>query len=312
MPHRSAHTSALHAGQPGSSGWLLVGLIVLISAVLVGLVGITFYLTEHLRNTSLRQNQTKAIYLAQAGVMRELYDFRNGSEISLGEVTVTAGPPDDVYNIAGPNADFLLVNLRTTINFPTDNLCPATGPGRQPRDHMTGWFLRNVLASGSSSITIDQIRVNWDAGNEGILSIDINNNTVYTAACNTPGVKNTFLDITNQTLAADARWANNHIWFTSTAMESKNWIEITFRMTDGSERVSHWDRLSNPDRSADFTLRSVGEVRRGAFPFVLWRRLKAEYRICRSVVDANCNSRVEEEQEEGKLIGYGELTMLSP
>jgi len=178
---------------------------------------------------------------------------------------------------------------------------------------MTGWVLRNVLASGQGSVTIDKIRVNWSpAGGEGILRIDLNNNTIWTAPSCVPAARNADIDVTNQTLAADARWTNNHIWFTSTAMDGKDWIEITFVMADGSERLSHWDRLNNADRSADFTLRSKGEVRRGAFPFVLWRRLKAEYRVCRSVFDGNCNSRGEEEDEEGKLIGYEELTTQSP
>ena len=104
--------------RPGfrQQGWLLVGLIVLISTVILALAGITFFLTEHLRTTSLRQNQTKAIYLAQAGVMRAIYDFRTNAGVLLGVQTVEAGPSagpldDNVYILGGKAADFLLVNL---------------------------------------------------------------------------------------------------------------------------------------------------------------------------------------------------------
>lgn len=307
---------------PRQGGWLLVGLIVLIAAVILALAGITFYLTEHLRTTSLRQNQTKAIYLAQAGVMRELYDFRRGVEISVGPVSITAGPPggiagDDIYEVDGPEADFLLVNMRGSAGFaiPNPSLCSGT------RDRLEGWVLRNVLASGGVSVRIDEMRVNWSPDNgEGVMRIDINGTgSDWTApgccgaTCN-PVEAGDPINIPNQTLGADARWATNRIWFTSSAMETKDWIEVIFVMRGGSERVARFHPTVLAERSADFTLRSLGTVQRGAFPFSLWRRLRAEYRICRSDADtgANCASRADEQRREGRLIGYSELTTLSP
>ncbi len=296
------------------AGWLLVGLIILISAVILALVGVTFYLTEHLRITSLRQNQTKAIYLAQAGVMREFYNFRSGNGVSLTETTVTAGPApgtadDDVYQISGPQADFLLVNMRGNITFPTNNLCGA------PRERILGWSLRNVRGAGQGAIRIDWVRVNWSPdGGEGVLRIDLNANTIWAAPCNNPAGINTNIAIPNQTLPARTRWdgSRNRVWFTSSAMDAMDWIDIIFVMSDGSERVSHYDLVSVADSSADFTLRSVGTVRRGAFPFSVWRRLLVDYRLCRAVFGTSCNTDGLERTQEGTLITYRELTVLSP
>ncbi|MDP3704237.1 MAG: hypothetical protein Q8R78_07610 [Candidatus Omnitrophota bacterium] len=303
-----------------SGGWLLVGLIVLIAAVLLGLVGITFYLTEHLRTTSLRQNQTKAIYLAQAGVMWELREYRRGQEISTGEQIVTAGPPDDVFNISGPDADFLLVNMRNTVDFENTNYCPS-GRNGVSRQRIRFWSVRNVLASGESSLTVDQMRINWfpypPADNEGILRIDLKGTSPTWEA---PGcvaeARNSVIDIDPDiTLDPEQRWPNNQIWFTAASgMDAKDWIDVTFILSDGSERTSRYVP-TNPDQSwADFTLRSIGEVRRGAFPFSVWRRLRVEYRICAqsSDIGGNCNSEGEERTRVGAIIAYEELSNQTP
>jgi hypothetical protein len=302
-----------------SAGWLLVGLIVLISAVILALVGITFYLTEHLRTTSLRQNQTRAIYLAQAGVMRETYDFRSGNGVSLTETTVTAGPPagtagDDVYQISGPEADSLLVNFRAItvpVSFPTGSLCSGT------RDRMQDWTVRNVRAGGQGAIRVDQMRIAWSpGGGEGVLRIDLDGaGSDWTAPCGSPAGNGALIDIPNQTLNPGARWATNRIWFTSSAMEAKDWIEVTFIMRlpgDGSQRVARLDLQNSQQTTADFTLRSLGTVRRGAFPFSVWRRMKAELRACAFVSGAACNSEGEERTQQDALVSLEELFTLTP
>lgn len=307
------------------SGWLLVGLIVVISAVILALVGITFYLTEHLRTTSLRQNQTRAIYLAQAGVMRELYDYRRGQEISLGEQTVTAGPlpgtaDDDVFNLSGPDADFLLVNMRSNVDFENSLYCPSSGPGRVSRQRIRQWSVRNVLASGESSLTVVEMRINWSpyppADNEGILRIDLNGTSAtWTDGC-TAAARNSDIDIPDRTLTPGQRWGNNQIWFTVTSgMDAKDWIDVTFILSDGTERTSRYYPSPNEDQSwAEFTLRSVGEVRRGAFPFSVWRRLRVEYRVCAQSGDigTDCNDVGEEQQNEGAIVAYEELNSQTP
>lgn len=304
-------------------GWLLVGLIVFISAVILALAGTTFFLTEHLRTTSLRQNQTKAAYLAQAGVMWELREYRRGQEISTGEQTVTAGPlpgtaDDDVFTILGPDADFLLVNMRAAVSFANTNLCTSSGPGRVSRQRIRNWAVRNVLASGERSLTVDRMRINWSPdGGEGILRIDLNGTAPN---WNAPGcvaaLANDPIDIDpDMTLTPGQRWGNNQVWFTATSgMDAKDWIDVTFILSDTTERTSRYVPSTPEESWADFTLRSIGEVRRGAFPFPMWRRLRVEYRVCANPGDIfdNCNSLGEEQTRIGAIVAYEELSSQTP
>lgn len=99
-------------------GWLLVGLIILISAVLVAMTGIALAMVQSQRVVSMRENDTEAAYLAQAGIMQELYNFRDGTGVgSVGvDQVIDAGPTpglgdDDVFVLGGKAADFLLANM---------------------------------------------------------------------------------------------------------------------------------------------------------------------------------------------------------
>ncbi len=307
---------------PGAKGWLLVSLIVLVSIAIIALIGISFFLTEHFRVTSLRQNQTKAIYLAQAGVMQAIYDFRSNAGISLGEQTVAAGPAagtsdDDVFILGGQMADFFLVNLKPA-RFVSGTVCGISG--RRLQD----WPLRNVVAAPPTSLTATTMSAAWgnDLG-ERIMRIDLNTaaNTVWwapgcqtcTAACQ--GVPaGTLLNITDQTIGAwPARWNQNRIWFSGgAAMASKPWVEITFNLSDGTSRTARYEPAF-AGRSADFTIKSVGEVRRGAFPFAPfpltpWRRLQAEHRICAEVTAVGqCGTATDERERMGYLVSQREL-----
>jgi hypothetical protein len=307
-------------------GWLLIGLIVLASAVILTLVGLTVFLSEHLRAIGVHQNQTKAIALAQAGVMQAMYDFRQNNGLALRAYNVDnpAGPlpgaTDDQFTLqaigAGhAQADFLLMNMRGNVPllFPqTPNFCGA------PRDRLQDWPIRNVLAAGGSSIVINSFRVDWDAGVEGVLGLALNGATAdWTAPGCVAVARNTEISlvgvpVANRTLAAGARWADNRIWFSSTAMDGKVWFDVIFTLSDGSVRIGRWDRVTVANRTADLTLKAVGDVREGLFPFGVWRRLQTTYRICAEVSGGICNGEAEERQQRGAIRAYSELTVLTP
>ena len=300
--------------------------------MILALAGVTFFLTEHRRTTSLRQNQTKAVYLAQAGVMRAIYDFRRGSGVTLRSYNVDnpggppPGPTDDAFILQAvgsgtTQADLLLLSMRGNITFPTANLCPSSGPGQVARDEFQGWVLRNVAAVGGTSLVIQSFRVNWDPpGTEGILRLDLNNNTVWPAAGCTAAARDTDIPLTGpvaqRTLDPGIRWRGdrNRVWLTSTVMEAKDWIDLTFTLSDGSRRMARWDRATFANRAADFTIHAVGDVREGAFPFGVWRRLRADYRICNSVtVGTQCDEEDEERAiKTGALVSYQEQGTLTP
>ncbi len=268
-------------------------MIVLLSAVLVAFAGFAFLLAEHLRVTSLRRNQIKAFYLAQAGIMQALYDVRadtdgpggpDGNAIKLGTVPVPsdAGAPgpadDDVFILGGTQADFLLAamisgSLRTA---PAGGVC-----GNKPRDLLENWTLRNV--ADGTPISINKIAVSWEPvdSKDGLIRLDVNELTAWTASnCAAVASGAQIVILQPPILASAPPWSVNRLWFsTNRKMDNKLWIEIAFFMADDSVRRVRF-RPSAPLRSsASFTIKSLGEVRRGAFPFMMWRRVQAEYRL---------------------------------
>lgn len=287
----------------GQRGWLLVGLIVLLSAVIVALVGVTFFLTEHLRSVGLHQGQARAIYLAQAGAMRSFYDFRSGTGVVLGEQPVVAGPAagtadDDVYQIvSGPAADFLLVNMRGSIGFPNANICGSS------REAISGWSMRNVLANtaGSFPLTIDKIRVDWATPGERVLRIDLDGTgadwiapgcgagcTVATCVGELAGTEINLVPTVpsaNRTIQPDSLFSPNRIWF-STTINQEVWIDLTLFLSDGSTTRAHYHRLDNTRSTADFHVLVDGIARRAPFPFPIRRRLRATYRMSTALLSA--------------------------
>ena len=274
-------------------GWLLVGLIVLISAVLLALGGLAFLLTEHLRVTSLQQNQTKAIYLAQAGVMQAIYDVRfstggNGFipgtyDAVPGDAGVPGLADDDVFILEGVPADFLLANMIPAL------LDQQNAFGLQNRDRLRSWRLRNVRAD--AAIRIDYLTVSWPAlpasppaaGTEEVARVEIDNARVWPTSGSVSCVPNgTKIDIANVTIPAATERVNNTVYFCTggaqSQMPNKAYIELKFWMSDNTTRlVRYTPALAT--RSGSFTIKSVGEVRQGVFPFVMRRRLQAEYRL---------------------------------
>ena len=276
-------------------GWLLVGLIVLISSVILALVGITFFLTEHLRVTSLRQNQTKAIYLAQAGVMQAIYDFRFDADGagSLDGNYVIAGPydaipgdsgapglaDDDVFVLSGRAGDFLLAAM-----IPATWASPPpvlSGCGGTKRHRLETWTLRNA---GNSSLSFTQMAVSWSpAGSEELMRVDLNGTAkdwLPPASCGSvPSGTTITLDSPPPVLGPGEFWDTNRLWFTTTTMDRKRWIELAFFMSDTSVRRVRFVPGAPNTSSASFTVTSSGGVRSSSFPFVMWRRVQAEYRL---------------------------------
>ena len=273
-------------------GWLLVGLIIILSAVLIGLGGVTVLLVSHLRQISLRQNETKAITLAHAGVMQAIYDFRfntGGNGVAPGTfdaVPGDAGLPgladDNVFVLAGAPADFLLANMipavldqSTSISF-----------GVNSRDQLRLWRLRN--ARTGAAIQINFLTVSWNDPHpelgEGIARVEINGVKVWpqgVAATSSvaPGIE---FDITDVSIPAATERIGNVLYFATSGagspMPGKAFIQMRFRMSDDSARVARYAPAAAM-RSGSFTIRSAGEVRQGVFPFLMRRRLQAEYRL---------------------------------
>lgn len=288
-------------------GWLLVGLIILLTSALFAFAGFSLLLTHHLRVTSLRQNQTKAIALAQAGIMQALFDVRfntGGNGFFLGEYPVPSDTgvigsyaDDDVFVLGGEAADFLLTNMISGA-WANAGICG----GASNRQRLQAWTLRNVLLSSNPAplppdnlphgmpVTITSLQISWQPDNgELVYRVDLMGNTADYNSC--VGTPSGGVIPVNQSVAPNTQ-RTNRIWFSrrttdavppsTQLMNFKDWIQVQFTVSNGSAVSTRRVRFlpTNPTASsANFTVKAVGEVRKGAFPFRVWRRLQAEYRV---------------------------------
>lgn len=296
-----------------------MGLIVLVSGVFVAMAGVSLAIGQSRRALSLRQNATQAAYLAQAGVMQALYDVRRGAGIQLREYVVDSGPApgsgdDDVFLLAGKAADFLLVNMLPAVL----DRGSLPGGGGVTRDRLRNWGLYNALRANSPPtglpLTITHLTASWASPGpgEGVIRINLNGTKVWPSSGQTgaPQPSGTVIDIANVTIPSRTWRTSNTIWFsTDGVMGSKAFIDVAFRMSDhvaGGDPLQTSIRIARytaavATRSAELTVKSAGEVRRGAFPFVVWRRLQADYRIT-----------AQDLTQRGALVSYRELDTKSP
>lgn len=301
---------------PLSRAFALAGLIVIVGSVSVAMSGIVLALAEGQRAISFRHNEMRSIYLAQAGVMQALYDFRAGSGIVLGEKTVEPGPQegledDDVFLLSGKAADFLLVNMIPAL-VDQGKLFGAT------RDRLRLWRLRNVLRSDSAPtglpVQIDRLTISWDdpGPKEGVIRVEISGRKVWppSGAVSKPQPSGTQLDILDIRVKPQTELARNTIWFsTKMVMQNKAFIQVAFQMSDHQQSDNPLDasiRIARytpalKTRSANFTVKAVGEARRSRFPFVMWRHLQAEYRLSGVLITS-----------PGSLVLYEELGVKTP
>ena len=282
-------------------GWLLVGLIALLSLAILALAGFTFVLTEHLKLTSLQENRARAVSLAQAGVMQAVYEFRQSQGVRLGDYDVddpsnpTPGPNTDLFTLGGKAADFLLVNF----------LSPGWSRAREcnlnNRDRLQSWPIWNVLQSnvepGGLPVAVSRMVVSWTPnGGERVVRVDLGAATAWLNCAGAVSGQEITLSSPVVVPPLPLRtndWNTNRLWFSSVnqEMRSKTAIDVTFIMTDhvassnpleASRRLVRYTPNTPALSSASFTVKSTGTVRKGVFPFVAWRRLQAEYRIASS------------------------------
>ena len=301
-----------------------MGLILLVSVVFVALAGVSLAMGQSRRLLSLRQNAVRAGYLAQAGIMRALYDIRLDDGIRLAEYVVDPGPApgssdDDVFLLSGTAADFLLVNM---LPATVDQGDPPGGVKKV--DRLDKWELYNVLHDNSPPdglpLVVTHVTVSWASpqAGEGVIRIELKDKTVWPPSGQTgpPQPSGTELDVTavkvqDRTIPPGKWRTKNTIWFsTEDVMEGKAFIDIALRMSDDvaggdpaerSVRVARYAAAAAA-RSAEFTVKATGETRRGTFPFVVWRRLAADYRITHKDLD----------KKEGALVSYRELSRKTP
>lgn len=242
-------TQILKKDYTDSKGIALVVLILIIVLIVIVMAGLTGFVFESLRLSTFKEQELKTIYLAQAGVMSAIVDYRDGGIWAKAtNVNVTG---NQYYHI-GKDANFLWVD-------PSSPRVVGSNLKKIP--------IQNV--NSASSITITQLTLNWTFGGN-ITKVTIGGTQVWNGTASSGST----LDITDLTIAAGVSYfgINDQQWDFSGGSVSGDVI-CTFIFSDGSQRKAY---LLKAGKSAnkEFSITATGEVRGNA----TWRRtIEATY-----------------------------------
>jgi len=109
------------------------------------ILGISIFLSQVLKLNTVRTNQAKAIYAAQAGIYKAIVDFQNAGSWSSETDAQISG--NIYYSISASGSDFLRIDA---------NNSKVLGGGRILRDI----FIHN--ANATDDIILDTITITWD------------------------------------------------------------------------------------------------------------------------------------------------------
>jgi len=223
-----------------NNGFVLIGLIIIIVLLSIVVLGITTYISEALLLNVSDINQEKAIYSAQAGVMRAIVDYVDGGSWDSAQNVNVIG---EFYYHLGQDSNFLAIDASN----------PETSGGDK---HLRKIPIENINAS--DDIIITDMIVSWTFGGN-ITKVKLDNTEVWSGTATTPAS----IDVTDFTLTPGAVYSGNNDqkWEFQNAISGD--VVVTFIFGDGSQRKAI---LLDNDSGADneFSITATGEVRNGA------------------------------------------------
>ncbi len=121
------------------AGVILLTMVLLIVVASISIYGVTVFIVERLAASSTRAAQLETVYLAQAGIHRALYDFRNHDVSGNGYFSIGQTDVDSkrFFVIGGDPADFLLVDTSQVVLGGEYSPAECRAIGRVCRDECT-------------------------------------------------------------------------------------------------------------------------------------------------------------------------------
>lgn len=241
-----------HSQRAAQAGWTLIGLIILLTATLIASLSLVSAVAQTWRLSTLRANETRALYLAQAGVTDSIAAFRPGTTASdwfelncFGNDPACDNAPD--LNLApgevfiredtDPDRDFLLVDMSSQ-----NNGNPAVTGRTGGRSTFDDWELRRVVLDAGRNLTIWAMEVRWTGTPAARVShVCFNVNAVVggnpnPACLDVPdtlsGGRIDFAPAQRAVLTNNAWLSNNHLWFTQDIRQPGMTIALTFYVSD--------------------------------------------------------------------------------
>ena len=201
---------------PNQKGFGLVILVALIaiSGILVGSTALL--MSNSTRQMQLKIDQSKAYYLAQAGIMRAIYNWRisNATDTSRRyaqlNTTVTG---NQIFKTSGGT----LANM-TQANFAYFSFDEGgtSNADWNPTSRLRRWTIRNIhtnVAGTSDGIIFKQVKISWTpSGAETLTEISLNNRKTSGSFANGSTVTLSGT-VAQRTLAANSAWTGNNNYF---------------------------------------------------------------------------------------------------
>ena len=221
-------------------GIILVEVIIVITLLAIIVSGITVYIGETLRFDVVSIQQDKALYAAQAGVMRAIVDYQDGG---IWDSAQDVNLSDNVYYHVGEDANFLVVDTSNS---------QISGGG----DRLRRIPIQNINAS--SSITITDMTVSWTFGGD-IERVRLGGSSVW----NDQSISPATLEIADFTITSGTSHTGNNDqrWQFENSISGD--VIVTFIFSDGSSyEVMLLDNGSAVNN--EFSIKATGEVRNGS------------------------------------------------
>ncbi|MEW6101247.1 MAG: pilus assembly PilX N-terminal domain-containing protein [Candidatus Omnitrophota bacterium] len=233
-----------------NKGFALIQAIIIITLLSIVSLGISVYISESLRLNLALINQDKALYMAQAGIMRAIVDYRPDT---LWDAAQNINVSGEFYYHLGEDSNFLWVD--------------ASSPQASGKN-LKRIALKN--ANAASSITITDIILAWTFGGD-ITKVTLGNTTVWTGTVSSPAS----LNINDLSIASGVSYAgaNDQVFQFSNNVSDE--VVCTFIFSDGSTFKTYLLK-SGLGANREFSITATGEIRNG--PVVEARRtLSATY-----------------------------------
>lgn len=219
-------------------GIVLIEIVIIIVLLAIIALGIVSYISEGLRFNIANINQQKALYMAQAGIMRSIVDYRdNGLWSSVQNVDMR----NESYYHLGRNANFLWVDASN----------PQISTKKLKRIP-----IQNI--NSTSPITITNMVVSWTFGGT-IKKVTLGGSSVWSGNTGSPAS----LNITDFEIASGTSYtgSDQQIWEFSRNVTGD--VIVTFIFSDGSSYKTYILK-SGTGANKEFSITATGEVRNGA------------------------------------------------
>ena len=233
---------------------VLIEVIIIIVLLAIVVLGIATYISEALNFNVTSINQQKAIYAAQAGVMKAIVDYETNGSITA---AVDAQIADNLYYSIGGAGMFFLADCSS----------PSIVAGRKLKN------INMTNLSSTDAVTITHMQVSWTPdGGENLTEIDLGRATAEWSGSASSG---TNLDMTDYTIGAGV--TENDVWLDWEVGSDISAMTISAVLTFSDASTLEIVLLEAGQGSSNaIVITSTGKV---VSPYTWRRTLKAGYDV---------------------------------